>query len=68
MKHEQVFKNYARLLRAEEAADKLSLKVSTIRRWILEKRLPTVKLGRAIRIPEDAINKIIADAYRDSLR
>lgn len=54
-----------KLLRAEEFADYLNLKVSTVRRMILLKKLPTVKIGRSIRIPVEAADKIINEGWRE---
>ncbi len=49
-----------KLLRPEEAADWLGLRVSTIRSWILHRRIEVVRVGRrAIRIPASAVRKII---------
>ena len=53
-----------RLLHVREAAKRLGLKEATIRRRILERRLPYVKLGRAVRIPVEAIDQIIENGYR----
>jgi excisionase family DNA binding protein len=47
------------LLTAKEAAERLGLKVSTIRAWILRRKLPHVNCGRAVRIPADAIVEFI---------
>ncbi len=54
-----------RLLGADEAAGLLGLKVTTIRRMIFERRIPTVKIGRSVRIPIEAINRIISDGWRE---
>ncbi len=35
-----------KLLRAEELAQTLGLRVATIRRWSYEKRIPAVRIGR----------------------
>ena len=49
-----------RLLRPGEAAEQLGLRVSTIRAWILHRRIPAVRVGRrAIRIPQSAVQSII---------
>lgn len=42
-----------------EAAEELNLSVHTIRSWIAQRRLGYVRLGRAIRIPETEIRKVI---------
>jgi excisionase family DNA binding protein len=47
------------LLTITEAAERLSLKPSTIRAWLLRRRLPRVNCGRAVRIPAEAIEKFI---------
>jgi excisionase family DNA binding protein len=48
-----------KLLTVAEAADALNLKNSTVRAWILRRKLPRVKCGRAVRIPADAIAQFI---------
>jgi excisionase family DNA binding protein len=49
-----------RLLRVEEVAHRLGLSQWTVRQMIREGHLPTVRptLRRAIRIPEDAVERI----------
>lgn len=54
-----------KLLTVEEAAGQLGLKVSTIRRKILTKTITTVKLGRAVRIPVEAIESLIAAGWQE---
>ncbi len=54
-----------RLMRVEEAAEALAVRPSTVRAWILARRLPTVRVGRrAIRVPEQAILRIIEEGRR----
>ena len=43
-----------------ETAKRLALQPSTIRRFIFEKRLPVVRLGRAVRVRESDLAKVIA--------
>ena len=51
-----------RLLRVEEAAELLALKPSTIRAWLLRRKLPRVRVGeRAVRIPLEALERLIAE-------
>ncbi len=52
------------LLRVEEAARILGIKPSTIRMWIFKKKLRTVKLGRAVRIPSDFLEEFIEQNTR----
>jgi excisionase family DNA binding protein len=48
------------LLRVGEAAKLLNVQTSTIRAWVLRRKLPYVRIGtRAIRIPLDAVESII---------
>lgn len=50
------------LLRVEEAAEFLNVKPSTIRAWLLRRKLPCVKIGnRAVRIPQASLEKLIND-------
>lgn len=54
--------NAPNLLRVEEAAEFLNLKPSTVRAWLLKRKLPSVRIGeRAVRIPRAALEKLIAD-------
>lgn len=55
------------LLTVKQAADRLGLKPATIRRRILERRLTYVKLGRAVRIPVEVIDALIASSYRPAI-
>lgn len=48
------------LLTLAEAAIRLRLKVSTLRDWILKRRLPYVKVGRLIRIRRSDLEALIA--------
>jgi excisionase family DNA binding protein len=49
-----------RLLRVEEAAERLGLKQTTMRDWLWKRRIPFVRVGpRAIRIKESVIQSII---------
>lgn len=50
-----------RLLTCAEAAIELGLKEATIRVWIAQRRLESVKLGRAVRIPSSAIESLIQE-------
>lgn len=57
-----------KLLTVMDAAIRLGLKESTIRRMILERRIDTVRPSvRAVRIPESAITKILQQGYRPAV-
>jgi excisionase family DNA binding protein len=49
------------LLTVAETAEVLNVKVSTVRAWLLRRRLPRVNCGRAVRIPAEAIERFIAE-------
>ena len=48
-----------KLLSVKEAGELLALKPSTIRAWLLRRKLPRVNCGRAVRIPAQAILEFI---------
>jgi excisionase family DNA binding protein len=50
-----------RLLTCGEAATELGLKETTIRVWVAQRRLESVKLGRAVRIPRHAVERLIQE-------
>lgn len=51
-----------KLLTVEEAAAALSVKVATIRAWLLARRLAKVRVGRrAVRVPLTEVERIIAE-------
>ena len=56
-----------KLLTVEEVADRLGLKAATIRRRILERKIDYVKNGRSVRIPIEAVERIIATGYRPAI-
>lgn len=48
------------LLRVEQVADRLGLKVSTIRAWLLARRISKVRVGRrSVRVPSTEVQRII---------
>jgi excisionase family DNA binding protein len=51
-----------KLLTAAQVAERLSIKESTIRAWLLGRRLARVRVGRrAVRIPASEVERIIAE-------
>lgn len=53
-----------KLLTVPEAADRLKLQPSTIRKWIFQRRLAHVRIGRrTVRIREADVEKLIRDGY-----
>jgi excisionase family DNA binding protein len=49
------------LLRVDEVAERLNVRQSTIRAWLLGRRIPFVKVGRCVRIPAAEIERFIAE-------
>jgi excisionase family DNA binding protein len=47
------------LLTVTETAEALNLKISTVRAWLLRRKLPRVKCGRDVRIPAKAVAEFI---------
>lgn len=48
------------MLTVHEAAERLGLADSTIRAWIVQRRIGVVRLGRAVRVPLEEIQRLIA--------
>jgi excisionase family DNA binding protein len=47
------------LLNVQETADQLGIKPSTVRAWLLRRKLPCVHCGRAVRVPAKAVSEFI---------
>ena len=56
-----------RLLTVFQAADALALKPATIRKMIFQRRLPVVRIGRAVRIKEGDVELIIKEGYQKAV-
>jgi len=54
----------SKLLTVVEAASLLSLKQSTIRSWVLRRKITSIRVGRAVRIEEAEIQRILRDGRR----
>jgi excisionase family DNA binding protein len=48
-----------RLLTLSQAADQLGLKTATLRFWVWQRRIEHVRVGRAVRISEDVVRRLI---------
>jgi excisionase family DNA binding protein len=49
------------MLTVSAVAQRLGLKEPTIRLWITQGRIAHVKLGRAVRIPEEEVTRLVRD-------
>jgi excisionase family DNA binding protein len=60
---------YGRLLDVRQTAEALGLKASTIRRWILERKIDVVRPNsRAVRIPEETLMRIVKEGFRPAVK
>ena len=50
---------HQQLLTVYEFAKALNVTPACIRRWIMERKVVTVKLGRLVRIPPDEVQRLI---------
>lgn len=57
-----------RLVDVSEAADRLGLSTLTLYKWVANRRIGHVKLGRAIRISEDEIRRLVDVGSRPARR
>jgi excisionase family DNA binding protein len=48
-------------LRIEDAALALALAEKTLRDWIAQRRLAVIRLGRAIRIPQSEVDRLLEE-------
>jgi excisionase family DNA binding protein len=53
-----------RLLRVKEVAVALGVSEHTVRCWLMDGRIRYVKLGRATRISEHELARLIAEGFR----
>ncbi len=59
----------AALLNVEQAAERLGLKVATMRSWILRRKISYAKVGgKSVRIPEEEIQRIIDEGMVPAMR
>lgn len=57
------------LVTVAEAAEAMALKTSTIRKWLYERRIPYIRLGkRAVRIPKSWIREQIHTGWHDPIK
>ena len=49
------------MLTVDQAAGQLGLKPSTLRAWVMKRRISYVKIGRAVRVPEKEIDRLIRE-------
>jgi excisionase family DNA binding protein len=64
MSHEKI----QELLRAKEAAQLLNVSENTIRMWIWQRRLPVVRLRRAVRLRREDLEELIERGREEAIR
>jgi excisionase family DNA binding protein len=52
------------LLSVPQFADALGITPACVRRWVLERKITTVKLGRLIRIPSSEVERLVTSGLR----
>jgi excisionase family DNA binding protein len=52
------------LIRVDEFATALGITPACVRRWILERRITTVKVGRLVRIPSSEVGRLVRSGLR----
>jgi excisionase family DNA binding protein len=56
-----------KLLTVEEAAEALACSVAGIRRWISQRKLPVVKVGRIVRLRARDLEGLVTAGYQPPL-
>jgi excisionase family DNA binding protein len=49
------------MLTVRQASERLGLRESTLRAWIAQRRIGVVRLGRAVRIPSEEVDRLITE-------
>jgi excisionase family DNA binding protein len=53
------------LINVPEAAKLLGISVNTLRQWISQRKVPTIKLGKVVRFLPDDLQKLIEENRRE---
>lgn len=53
-----------KLMSVPEFATALGLTQAAVRRWLLERRIESIKIGRLIRIPVSEVERILTEGFR----
>ena len=57
-----------KLLKVTEFAATLNITAACVRRWLLERKITSIKVGRLIRIPESEAQRIVEAGMRPARR
>jgi excisionase family DNA binding protein len=58
----------SKLFKVPEAAEVLALSQKTVWQWIAMRRIGVIRLGRAVRIPESEIDRLISEGATPARR
>jgi excisionase family DNA binding protein len=53
-----------KLLNIDAAAEALSIKRSTLRAWVSRSKIGSIRVGRAVRVPESEIQRVLREGTR----
>lgn len=53
-----------KLFTVQETADALRIKPATVRAWVLRRRINSYRVGRAVRIAAEEIERVLHDGLR----
>lgn len=56
--------NHANCFSVQEAAKQLTVQESTLRSWIHQNRIPVIRLGRAVRIKAEVLERILREGLK----
>jgi excisionase family DNA binding protein len=48
------------MLTVSEAAKRMGVQESTVRAWVMRRRIPHLKIGRSVRIEEKEVDRLLA--------
>ena len=54
---------FGRLLTVGQAAERAAVSVHTIRAWVAQRKLGSVRLGRAVRVPQREVDAMVEDGF-----
>ena len=57
-------KSGEKLLSVPQFSERFGVTVACSRRWLLERRIAHVKVGRLVRIPESEVDRLLAQGFR----
>jgi excisionase family DNA binding protein len=56
------------LLTVQQAAERLGLKVQTVRNWLSMRRIGCIRVGGRVSIPESEVLRLLAEGWRPPVK